>query len=156
MSEIYLTKTASGSLAPASEEDAALLKRFKTGAVVRCEVSGMRNYEFHRKWFALVKFAYDHWSDTANLTYKGQPVLPSFDRFRRDITILAGHGYPVANLRGEVRFEADSISFANMTPETFEALYSATIDVVLNRILTGKGYSEETLRALVDQTLAFA
>ena len=156
MSEIYLSKTASGSLAPASEEDAALLKRFKIGAVVRCEVSGMRNYEYHKKFFALVKFAYDHWSDSASLTYRGQPVLPSFDRFRRDVTILAGHGHPVANLRGEVRFEADSISFCSMTPETFEALYSATIDVVLNKILTGKGYTEEKLRELVDQTLAFA
>ena len=156
MSEIFLRKLANGTLAGATEQDHDALKRFKLGATVRCEVKQMRNYEFHKKFFALLQFAFDQWSESEMPEYKGERVQPNFDRFRRDVTILAGYSYPVVAVNGEVRVEADSISFANMSEETFESLYSKTIDVILQKILYRKGYSEKQLRDLVEQTLAFS
>ena len=67
MSEINLWKTPAGVLAPCAEEDQEKLKRFKTGVMVRAEVKQFRNYQFHKKWFALAKFAFDQWSDTASV-----------------------------------------------------------------------------------------
>ena len=156
MSEVYLRKLANGTLAGATEEDQEALKRFKIGVAVRCEVKQVRNYEFLKKWFALVNFAFDQWSEFPMPEYKGETVQPNRDKFRRDVTILAGYSHPVVNVRGEVRVEADSISFANMSEETFEKLYSKTIDVILQKILYRKGYTEEQLRELVDRTLAFS
>ncbi len=156
MSEIHLWKTPAGVLAPCSEADQEKLKRFKTGVMVRAEVKQMRNYLFFRKWWALITFAFDQWSDTDEMpTYKGQRIQPVIDRFRKDVTILAGYCHPVADVNGGVHLEADSISFANMTDETFAELYNKTIDVVLQKILKGRGYTEEQLRELVDQTMAF-
>lgn len=141
---------------PASEADAELLKRFKIGAVVRFEAKQMRNYEFFKKWWSLVTFAFDQWSETAEMpAYKGERVQPAFERFRKDITVLAGYYHPVADVNGGVHLEADSISWAGMVEETFEKLYSATIDVVLNKILAGKGYTEEQLRDLVNRTMEY-
>ena len=156
MSEIFLRKLANGTLAGATEEDQEALKRFKIGVAVRCEVKQIRNYEFLKKWFALVNFAFDQWSEFEMPEYKGEKVQPNRDKFRRDVTILCGYSHPVVNVRGEVRVEADSISFANMSEDTFESLYQKTIDVILQKILYRKGYSEKQLRDLVEQTLAFS
>lgn len=157
MAEILLLKTASGAMVPVSEEESEKLRRFKVGATLRCDIHEMRNGPFFRKWWALVTFAFGQWSDTAEMpTYKGQRVQPAIQRFRKDITIMAGYFHVVADVNGNVHLEADSISFANMVEETFEALYSATINVVLQKILPGRGYTEQQLRALVDQVLEFA
>lgn len=151
-----MLKTAAGYFIPASEEDVEACKRFKIGAVVQFDAKQKRNYEFHKKWFSLVGFAFEQWSDGPMPEYKGERVQPNFDRFRRDVTILCGYSHPVVAVNGAVRVEADSISFSSMDQETFERLYSKTIDVILQKILAGKGYTEDQLRALVDRTLEYA
>ena len=88
-------------------------------------------------------------------TYKGEIVQPDFNKFRRDVTILAGFSKPVVNVRGELRLEAESIAFGNMTEERFEALYSATINVLLHKVLAGSGVTEERLRAMADSVMEF-
>lgn len=154
--EIVLTKLANGTLAPASEADAELLKKVKRGAGVRVQLTQMRNYRFRRKWFALVGYAFEMWSDISGpIEYRGQQVQPNFDRFRKDLTILAGYHNVVFNVRGEFRLEAKSISFGQMTEEEFEKLYSATIQAILTKILSGSGLSEEKLRNYVDQVMSF-
>lgn len=140
---------------PANDGEAEKCRKVKLGATVRADVAQVRNAAFHRKWFALVNIAFDVWSEsTEPQQYKGEMVTPSFERFRKDVTILAGHYKPVFNVRNECRLEADSISFGNMDQETFEKLYSKTIDVILKNIL--KNTNEESLRALVDEVVRFA
>lgn len=157
MTTLHLIRTASGAFVPATDEDREAAKRFKTGTTVRMELRSMRNGEFHRKFFALVKVAYDLWADTMPAQeYRGQPVLPDFDRFRRDLTIMAGFFRPVWNARGELRVEAESLSWATMTEERFEQLYSKTIDVILQKILPDKGLTEPELRHWADRVLEFA
>lgn len=154
--EIILTKMANGMLAPATEMEAEKLKKVKAGRGVRVQLTQIRNYEFHKRWFALVTYAFEMWSDIKGpMEHKGQQIQPNFKRFRKDLTILAGYYETVFNVRGELRLEAKSISFGSMGQDEFEMLYSATINAVLGKILTGSGLTEEKLRNYVDQVMSF-
>ena len=156
MAEILLMKTPQGALVPAFEDEAQKLLRFKVGATIRCEISQIRNYQFHKKWFSLVTLAFGVWTETApQIEYKGVQVEPNFEKFRKDITVLCGYFTPVFNVRGEVRLEAKSISFASMEQQEFEQLYSKTIDVILKKILPEGRYTEAQLRNAVDQVMAY-
>lgn len=156
MTTIYLRKTLQG-FAPDTEDDQDAVRRFKLGEVVRAKVTRARNLAFFRKWWALVKVGYGLWEELCpRPTYKGEIVHPDFDRFRRDVTILAGFSRPVVNIRGEVRVEAESIAFGNMSEARFEALYSATINVLLHKVLAGSGVTEEKIRAMANSVMEFA
>jgi predicted nucleotide-binding protein (sugar kinase/HSP70/actin superfamily) len=151
----FFTKTLSGTLAPADSETAAYVARLKFGQGLRAEVKRARNILFHRRMFALLNFAFDLW-DCPALEYQGQAVAKNFDRFRKDITILAGFFDAVTNLRGEVRLEAKSLAFHNMGEEEFERVYKAVLGVVWDRILRSKGYeSPEKVDAIVQELLRF-
>jgi hypothetical protein len=157
MAELIMIRLHGGGLIPATDEDAEALRKIKAGTAVRVEVKQIRNYKFLQKWFTLAKYAYDIWAETIEpQEYKGQPVMPNFDRFRKDLIILSGHFDAVYNARGEVRVEAKSISFANMSEDEFEKLYSETISVVLGKILGGSSMTEAELRECVDRVLMYA
>lgn len=154
--KILMTKTMSGQLAPLNDEEAEFLKKIKAGNVVECEVVQKRNPLFMRKWFALLKIGFDAFEEGASpVYYLGEPVKANFERFRKDITVLAGFYEPVFTIKGDLRLEPMSVSFSSMDEEVFEKLYSATIDVLLRRILGAAGYDEAKLRATVDQVMRF-
>lgn len=50
---IYLTKTASG-LKPEYSADYEEFKKLKIGQVYKCDIKKERNYEFHKKFMALI------------------------------------------------------------------------------------------------------
>ena len=151
-----LCRRVPGGLAPESEGEAAKLHKIKAGASVKVNITQEVNAKFRRKWWALAKFAFDLWSETMpDQEYRGQEVQRSFPRFRKDLTILAGQFQPVWAVNGEMRVEAKSISFARMSDETFEALYSATINAVLAKILTGSKLTDADLRSHVDRVMEF-
>ncbi|MDN2710660.1 DUF1367 family protein [Janthinobacterium sp. SUN118] len=152
MTEIVLMKMAN-ILVPHDEVAADFIQKMKAGALMHADFKKVRNYQFHKKYFALVTFAFNQWEPRGGLTYKGQPVAKNKERFRKDIAILAGFFESTVNLKGEVRLEAKSISFSQMDEIEFEALYSATIDVILSRILTK--YTRDDLEAVVEQLLRF-
>lgn len=156
MTTAMLIKSPTGALVPFSEEDAAGLRKIKTGAPVRCEITQVRNPAFHRKFFALIKFLFDIWAERVpRKTYKGVEVQPSIERFRKDLTILAGRYVAHYNIRGEVRLEAESISFASMGQEEFETLYSSVIDVALKKVIDAPDLTPDRVRNLVDQLMAY-
>jgi hypothetical protein len=153
--EILCYKRA-GVLIPANEEEVAKLETIKSGQVVKVGIVKMRNGAFFRKWWVLAKFAYDIWSETVKpLTYKGQPVRTNFDRFRKDLTILAGYYEATYNVRGEVRLEAKSLSWGKMNEEEFAKLYSATIDAILTKILNRPDLTPNKVRAAVDELMRY-
>jgi len=78
----------------------------------------------------------------------------AFEQFRKDLIILSGHYNAYYRLDGSVRIEAKSISFGSMNEDTFEELYSSTIDVVLKRIL--HHYTREDLENVVREAMRFA
>jgi hypothetical protein len=152
LTQIVLMK-ASEVLVPYDEAAAGFIKKMKVGELAHSDFKRVRNYKFHKKYFALVMFAFDQWEPQGGLTYQGQPVMKNKERFRKDVAILAGFFESTVNLKGEVRLEAKSISFAQMDEIEFEALYSATLNVILSRVLTR--YSRADLDEVVEKLLRF-
>jgi hypothetical protein len=154
--ELCLSKLPSGALAPVRDEDVEQLQKVRSGATLRCKVTQMRNGRFFRKWWVLAKYAYDLWSENVpTIEHRGQRVQPDFERFRKDLIILAGHYHPVFNIRGEMRVEADSLRWDRMDEQTFERLYSQTINAILTRVLARDDLTEQQLREHVDRVLSF-
>ena len=57
--DIYCKVTQYG-LVPLYNTDLELKKHLKIGNVVKCKVSNPRNYEHHKKFFALVRLTFDN------------------------------------------------------------------------------------------------
>lgn len=152
MRELVLTKAPGGALIPADPQAAEFIGKLKLGAGVRAQVKLQRNPKFHRKYFALLNLAFDAW-EPAEATYKGQKVGKNFDQFRNDIVVLAGFYEMAVNLKGETRLTAKSISFASMDQDEFDALYNATCNVILAKIL--QNYDREQLDAVMDRLTGF-
>ena len=158
--EANFIKVPGGHLVPASDQDKEIVDKIKVGQVLTFKFTRMRNYQFFRKWWALVDFAYDYWippdlpDDPEKQWLKNVTPLKNKDRFRRDLTILAGYHDAFYRVDGSVRIEAKSISFGSMSEDEFEKLYSATIDVVIKHVCTQ--YTDEELNSMVEQALSFA
>lgn len=139
-------------LIPADEQAAQVIERWRMGDGVRARVSRMRNVHFHRKFFALLRVAFDAW-EPEPCEYRGVAAVKNFERFRKDILILAGFADPVVNLKGEVRMEPKSIGFAAMDEDEFQQVYDKVADVILQKVLTR--YTQEDLDRVVDQIVGF-
>ena len=130
--------------------------------ITKCYVCGAiitksgkpRNLGFHRKYFALLKIGYDNWEPEIIGGKYGTPQK-NFDRFRKDVTILCGYYNVVVRLDGTTRIEPDSISFASMSAETFQELYSKTIDLFIEKIYKGSMTADE-MNEMVMKYLEFA
>jgi hypothetical protein len=152
MTALYLIKTYQG-FVPADQESADAMESMKWGKEYRAEITQPRNLGYHRKFMALISVAFEAWEPAVN-EYKGVTIKKNRDRFRKDLMIMAGFGYPVVNLKGDVRYEAKSMSFANMQQDEFEALYSRVVDVVLQKVLAH--YTRDDLDRVVAEILGFA
>ena len=141
-----------GTLAPATEHDAEAIKSLKDGATFAVTVTRPRNVKLHRKFFALLNVGFEAF-EPPEQDYRGFPVQKNFDRFRKDVIISSGYYKAVANLNGDVRAEAKSISFAKMSESEFSELYLAVSNVLLQKVL--KTYTGAELDAVVEEILAF-
>ena len=142
-----------GGLIPADPESDAKYQKIKAGSVIIAETKEVRNPLFMRKYFSLLKVGFENWEAPKVESVHGTPEK-SFDRFRKDVAILCGHYHLVIRLNGEVRIEADSISFANMTEETFEKLYNSTINIFLKHIYDSE-MTREKIENIVNQYLSY-
>ena len=138
-----------GILVPADEQSAMFVGKLIKNDVITSNFVKPRNYRFHKKWFALVKFAYDHWKPSNLEESRWKGVIPEkhFETFREDITILCGAYVSTFRVDGSIRIKAKSISFAKMDEEEFNELFNATKSVVLKHIL--KNYTPADLNAVV-------
>ncbi|KAA0910662.1 DUF1367 family protein [Pusillimonas sp. ANT_WB101] len=150
--ELLLIKTPQGAFIPFDDDQAEACKRFKVGATIKANVSAMRNYQFHKKFFSMLDVGFDAW-EPPEAEHRGLPVQKNKERFRKDCIIAAGFYEPVANINGDVRAEAKSISFARMDDIEFERVYSAVADVILQRVL--RNYTRADLDAVVDRMMGY-
>lgn len=123
------------------------------GELISVDMTFPRNPRFHRKFFALLQVGFEAWEPGFEATHKGEPVGKDFERFRKDVTIMAGFYEPVFALDGTLELEAKSIAFANMDDAEFERVYSAVADVLLAKVL--RNHSRADLDAAVDRILGF-
>ena len=142
---------------PAHDSDRELLAKIKTGQVCKLSLTRIRNYDFHKKYFALLNLAFDYWEPPEH--GKGSAwsekilVEKNFNRFRRDIIILAGYYEATFRLNGDILIEAKSISFGSMSEDEFEELYNATITVIVKHVL--QNYDEVMLKSIMAQVEEF-
>ncbi|MCL2076336.1 MAG: DUF1367 family protein [Betaproteobacteria bacterium] len=157
MMEALCLKTPSGSLAPADEAAREFIAKLKTMETVRVEIKRVRNLKFHKKMFALFKLAFDAWEpEGVGNEYKGQIIAKDFERFRKDIIIVAGFYKTTVNLRGEVRYEAESLSFGSMSETRFGEVFKAVLNVVWERILKLQGYQDTAhVERIIEELLRF-
>jgi len=171
MAEFFVQKVKSATsyaLMPAHVSDLEAVKKLPAHQPIRVKVTRIRNVDHHRKYFALLNYAFDVWeppigfvtgggapmgTDPMPPYYHGVEIEKNFDRFRKDIAILCGFYEASYRLNGEVRLQAKSISFASMDQDEFEQLYDKTIDVIVKHVL--KSYSGDELRNVVDQVMEF-
>lgn len=153
MTHLIIIKTLNG-FAPGDSETQEFHGKLKMGAAIHSDFKQMRNAAFHRKLFALLNLGFEYWEPVSIDTKWGVPEK-SFDRFRKDVTILAGYYHNVFRLDGTFRIEADSIAFGNMDQGTFDKLYQAVLTVLMKRIpMLGK-MTEEEIDNLTNKFLEF-
>jgi hypothetical protein len=135
--EILVVRTINNLLKPAFDEDLESFKKLPKEGYFEIKYTKRRNIRFHRKFFALIKKAFENQSD-----YRLMEDL------RRDLTITSGHYEEVINkITGEVYKIAKSISFSNMDESEFNQIYNDVKEVVIKWL----GIDNESLNDELEQ-----
>jgi hypothetical protein len=154
----YFRKMPGGMLAPDNDETVEYLQKVKTGAVVSCKLVQPRNYKFLQKTMCLFNYCFEHFAEnmaSAEVDYKGMKAAPSLDRFRYDLTILAGHYTATFDIMGNLKLEAKSLSYGKCSEQEAERIYSDVINAALKQVFK-LSMTEEELRKTVDTILGYA
>jgi len=110
--------------------------------VLHCEAWKERNYNFHKKYFALL-----------NCAFENQDRYNTFEPFRAEVIMRAGYFNTHIHLSGKKSFSPKSIAFKKMDNIEFEELYSNSIDVILEHFLIGM--NEDELNNAIDIIVGF-
>ena len=148
----YFTKTMVG-LSPSDPETVEWFNKLKAGQIVSAEFKKVRNVKNLQRWFVLLTLAYDNW-DPGRINSRYGVPQKNFDRFRSDVLIKAGYYKLVVRLDGSILFEPQSVSFAMMTEEEFQKLFSKTIDVLIENVY-GSNMTKEEIENAVNMYLSF-
>lgn len=139
-----LCKVTPYGLVPLYDSDLDLKKRLKVGATVKCKVSNPRNYEHHKKFFALLRLTFDNLPTHLAQQWQVHNEGDMLRRFKRDL----GYYTSAINERGEREVEYQSISFSAMEQHEFEHFYNQCIDLVLHKYI--KGIDKDDLTAEIE------
>ena len=129
--DIYCRVTDIG-LIPMYDSDLDQKHRLRIGDNVLCTIKRPRNYEFHKKYFALLRLT------VANLPHLIQQQMQIFteedllDCLKIDLGLFTTrwHG-------GRQIVKTGSISFAKMDNTEFEKFFSRSVDAILRIYLRG-------------------
>ena len=130
--KINFIKTAGGGLIPNDDFDADSMLKYKTGEVYEVDIKLVRNPQFLKKVIMFFKFCEHHWDGEKVHEYVSSKE--QFDRFRKDLTILAGFYDKTTRLDGSIRLEAKSLAFGSMNEETFQECYLALTKAAMKHI----------------------
>lgn len=145
---IPMMKNAGGVFCPADEMYLPDLQSFKNGEIYEIELKRTRNPAFHRKVFAFFKFCFNHWA-ADKTEWKHFDERKQFDIFRKHLTVLAGFYESTYNIKGDLRIEAQSLSYGNMEQAEFESCYKALISAAIKHIFNDTT-DENTLNQLYE------
>jgi hypothetical protein len=131
-------------LVPLDDDDYEEKKKLKLGQTYSVEVKVARNVDFHRKYFALIAYAWEF------LTEQEEERFKTKDNFRKYLEMAAGHCDVIFHPRLQEFVEIPkSISFGSMDNTAFSGLYERVKDVIFS-IIGGRVTREEFERLLVD------
>ena len=149
MVDLVFVKTDMG-IHPGDKPTEEYVLKLPYGTQIHGDFKKRRNVQFHRKGMALLNFLFDLWEPGEISNKYGKPEK-NFDRFRKDLTILAGFYTQTIRLNGDIRTEAKSISFSSMDEDTFADWYSKIVDIGLKHIITG--YDKAEVDRVVDELI---
>ena len=131
-------------LVPLGDDDYEEKKKLKLGQTYSVEVKVVRNVDFHRKYFALIAYAWEFLDERETGRFKDK------ENFRKYIEIAAGHCDVIFHPRLQEFVEIPrSISFAKMDNSAFSDLYGRVKDVIFS-IIGDRVSQEEFERLLID------
>lgn len=142
--KIYCRVTECG-LVPMYDSDYDEKCRLKIGEDVLCTITKPRNYEFHKKFWALVRLTFD------NLPERIHRMLDiySIDDMAVCLKLELGYANTVWHGGRQVVIPK-SISFEAMDETEFERFYQRSIDVILAKYLRGS-----TRQEIIDEVERF-
>ena len=136
MRQIELVKTSSGSYIPAYNSDHELSKKVSPGDSVMAKLSVPRSVGHHRKFFALIRYTFNHMSEEMSVKF------PSEESLRLELTLQAGYWERHVTMGDKEIIYPQSIRFDKMDQVEFEKLYSTILDVVLKWFVHGVDQEE--------------
>lgn len=153
-----------GGLVPCDPGSERFLERIPFGEGVQFSVKVVRRVRQHRKFFALLRLAFDTWEPPRLLlpvrlkdgqTIEPQRISRDFEKFREELLVKAGHYDAHYGVDGSVVLTARSISFEALGDEEFADLYQRMVGVVWDLILRSANYrSPQEVEMTVNRFIA--
>ena len=129
--EILCRVTAQG-LVPMYDSDYDEKKKLHEGETVMCSIRKPRNYEFHKKFFALVRLTFENLPERLVRMLSVRNEEDMLTLFKLDLGLFSTSWHCGRNV-----VKLDSISFAKMDETEFQKFYDRCIDLVLSQYLRG-------------------
>lgn len=131
-------------LVPLGDDDYDEKRKLRLGETYSVEIKVARNVDFHRKYFALIAYAWEFLNEQETARFKTK------DNFRKYLEMAAGHCDVIFHQRLQEFVEIPkSISFGSMDNTAFSELYQGVKDAIFSII--GNRVSEEVFeRLLID------
>jgi len=127
---------------PLYDEDYEAKKKLKNGEVYEAEIKLVRNYKFHKKFFALISAGY------SLLPERTQNGFRSTEGFRAYCIVAAGFYELYYNPRLKEFVEIPkSLKFSSMDNAEFEEVYERVKDVIFG--LLGSRITEEQFNTIL-------
>lgn len=133
--KVFLTKTKSGVLAPAHDDDREKLKRWSAGDLLQCTVTMPRNAAFHRKYFAMLQMVFDNLPETKWRIGSNIVEIRTVEELLWHVKFQVGHYEQKMTLGGKIVYKPKSISFAAMDDEAFHEFYQKSLDAICRYFL---------------------
>lgn len=124
-------------LVPMYDSDYDDKRRLKIGDTVLCRISKPRNYEFHKKFFALVRLTFENLPERLHMMLNIHSEEDMLTCLKLDLGLAA-----VVYHGGRQIVRPGSISFAAMDNTEFERFYQRCVDIILHTYLRGTDRQE--------------
>lgn len=140
-----MIQIAPGSFIPHNPDDVQMCKGIELNRPYKFAVKIIHNWKFHRKLMALIRFAFYNAPESKH--------KKSFDVFRNDLLVLAGHYEQVFSLNGKgFKLVAKSLKYSKMTDHEKQQVYNDVCQVILDRVFDN--YTLEQLLECADDKAA--
>jgi len=129
--KLEIKKTGINSYAVVGGIDYDKAKKWKIGQSKECDVKEPRNYQFHKKFFALVGLCFD------NLPEEYDKLFPTPEKLLDELKFQVGHCENHQTIGGKVIPKTKSINFASMDQYEFQEFYDSVLNVILKYFMVG-------------------